>query len=808
MDNKRKQTTLFSYMNKIPKIKLDEDHPANETDNIINVDCEKTPRIKEYSDFTVSQECSSTSSGLVKYYNPYDIGHFLKKKSDQLTKSSEELVNILNNLWYPEANYNFPVKENKNKKLKFQKHWFEKWHWLCYSEIFEAAFCKYCVLFLTNEVGKSKSQATGKLVSQPFDDWKHALELFNYHSNLQYHKSSIEVYTNLNNIENKSRVSIHNILDKKRQEEVLKNRERLGSIIKTVLFCGRQGIPLRGHLDYGPLNLNEEPDHNEGNFRALLRFRAESGDKILTEHLENCGRNSYISWRTQNEVISAANDIILKKIVERINRSQCFSVLADETTDIATVEQFSVCVRFIENDKICEEFLQFIPVVSTTGKDLAASLLEYLQRWKIDVKYLRGQGYDGARAMSGEFQGVQSQIRQHFPLALYVHCSSHCLNLAISDACTLPEIRNSIGIIGKIYEFFHTPKRQNVLETNIKKYYPESKKQKLVQMCATRWVERHDSVNVFVDLYNAIHPSLEEITDWNDKDSAVQASFLAIALCKPNFLIALLTLNKIFAITVTLSEYLQTVNIDLKRAMNYADHVIESIQNLKLNSDTVFKEIFEQASQFVKRLDEDEEIKLPRYSEKQSKYRTNIPATSAEEYYRRTIFLPFLDNIIMQLKLRLQKQNDILAKFACLTTTATDKETKNEFLELAKFYSVEEHIFLDSAEIMVAELELWKKCIKNIQINSAMEAYAFCDENFYPRIKRMLKILCTLPITTSCTERSFSTLRRLKTYLRNTMTTERLNGLALLNISQTKITPEQILEELGKKPRRLDFVIK
>ncbi|XP_028044471.1 zinc finger MYM-type protein 1-like, partial [Rhopalosiphum maidis] len=47
---------------------------------------------------------------------------------------------------------------------------------------------------------------------------------------------------------------------------------------------------------------------------------------------------------------------------------------------------------------------------------------------------------------------------------------------------------------------------------------------------------------------------------------------------------------------------------------------------------------------------------------------------------------------------------------------------------------------------------------------------------------KMLIIICSLPISVATAERSFSTLRRLKTWLRSTIGEERLNGLALLHI--------------------------
>jgi len=96
----------------------------------------------------------------------------------------------------------------------------------------------------------------------------------------------------------------------------------------------------------------------------------------------------------------------------KINKSKCFSVLVDETTDISCFEQLSLCVRYLEqiidakNDisyVLKEDFLQFIPVYSTTGQNLATVILENLKRLGVNSRYMLGQGYDGAASMSGNF---------------------------------------------------------------------------------------------------------------------------------------------------------------------------------------------------------------------------------------------------------------------------------------------------------------------------------------------------------------------------------------------------------------------
>ena len=67
-------------------------------------------------------------------------------------------------------------------------------------------------------------------------------------------------------------------------DQIASNRQILASIIKTILFCGRQNIALRRHRD-SAIALERDTFENYGNFWALLQFRIDAGDKILQEHL-------------------------------------------------------------------------------------------------------------------------------------------------------------------------------------------------------------------------------------------------------------------------------------------------------------------------------------------------------------------------------------------------------------------------------------------------------------------------------------------------------------------------------------------
>uniref|UniRef100_L7LXZ9 Putative 52 kDa repressor of the inhibitor of the protein n=1 Tax=Rhipicephalus pulchellus TaxID=72859 RepID=L7LXZ9_RHIPC len=114
----------------------------------------------------------------------------------------------------------------------------------------------------------------------------------------------------------------------------------------------------------------------------------------------------------------------------------------------------------------------------------------------------------------------------------------------------------------------------------------------------------------------------------------------------------------------------------------------------------------------------------------------------------------------------------------------------------------------DSVSSAVGELRLWYRKLERLEKRrmGPLEAPESCPAGIFPVIRKLLQIMATLPVTTSTSERSFSTLRRLKTYLRNTTGALRLNGLALLNIHrEVPLSPEEILDELATKPRRLDF---
>ena len=120
----------------------------------------------------------------------------------------------------------------------------------------------------------------------------------------------------------------------------------------------------------------------------------------------------------------------------------------------------------------------------------------------------------------------------------------------------------------------------------------------------------------------------------------------------------------------------------------------------------------------------------------------------------------------------------------------------------------------DDINIHKAEFDIWKFMILKIQevqppdtIEKTLKmiySIKFIYQNIY-----ILLQLCTLiPVSIADAERSFSTLKLIKTYLRNRLNDERLSDVAVINIHKDiaqELNIENVVDEFTKSKRRLSF---
>jgi hAT family C-terminal dimerisation region len=253
--------------------------------------------------------------------------------------------------------------------------------------------------------------------------------------------------------------------------------------------------------------------------------------------------------------------------------------------------------------------------------------------------------------------------------------------------------------------------------------------------------------------------------------------------------------------------YMQKSDNDLSVALALVDDVVAEINKIREAPDSSFKDVYDEACQKATNFNFD--IKKPRTTSKQT-LRSNVPADSVEQYFMRAIFIPFIDQMLSQLHERFTRHRNILKDFLTLLPNGKEAPTANatkDFCRLCEFY--ERDLQSTNPAILNAEFNLWYKKFETITpCKNVIDAISLCDKEIYPNIYNLLKIFATLPVTTCVSERSFSSLRLLKTYLRSTMTQTRLNGLALLYIHRDiNVSMTEVIQELCKKKRKLDFIL-
>jgi len=106
----------------------------------------------------------------------------------------------------------------------------------------------------------------------------------------------------------------------------------------------------------------------------------------------------------------------------------------------------------------------FYKTEHTYGETLSKLIKTILVSHGLKLENLRGQCYDGAASMHGSYKGVQARIKMENPLALYVHCNAHILNLCLVDlAKQVSQIRNVFNTLNLLHNFVYASSKWQAL---------------------------------------------------------------------------------------------------------------------------------------------------------------------------------------------------------------------------------------------------------------------------------------------------------------------------------------------------------
>ena len=157
-------------------------------------------------------------------------------------------------------------------------------------------------------------------------------------------------------------------------------------------------------------------------------------DEIIIAHLDGSLGNKYTHHDMQNELLNIISRHVLLSKLETIRKNIFFTIMTDDYTDITNKEQFSFCIRTVDDNlEVKEDFLGFYELENIKILRVVNAIKDILLRFNFSLQHRRGQTYDGASNIMGKKSGVATKLLVAQHKTLFTHCQGHSVSLAVKD---------------------------------------------------------------------------------------------------------------------------------------------------------------------------------------------------------------------------------------------------------------------------------------------------------------------------------------------------------------------------------------
>lgn len=529
--------------------------------------------------------------------------------------SSECCKDGLSEPYHP-ANSILRSKRRQGKQNRsFQRQWFGEYKWLTYCETRHKAFCFPCRSASSRGL-INVARNSHVFVSQGFRNWKKAKKRFREHEQSCIHREACM------KLQLSQQPSVATQLSRQVLTEQKHRREMLMKVLTSLRFLVCQGLAIRGHKE------------EDSNLIHLLKCRSEDVQGL--EGWIKEGR--YLSHDIINELMEMMSHQLLRTLLCDIKDANWFALIADETRDISGLEQFSVSLRWVDKCyDISEDFIGMVQVDQTDAATLASALKDVLIRCGLQLSSCRGQAFDGASNMSGQFSGVASRLKAEETRAHYVHCAAHCLNLCLQDcAHSCPCIRDALALSSELANLIRaSPKRLAQFRHLKEQLNPGSPGIK--PLCSTRWTVRTTAIDGILKNYSVVCEALDQIGHKTQGESSHKALGLSALMEKFSTFFGLKLAFLIFSATEQVSLTLQYKDINAQEACMAVNAAKSFLIRQRSDSSfhTFYQSVADEASKFTL------SPVLPRQRKSPRRIDDGAPShtfSSPEDYYRKQYF--------------------------------------------------------------------------------------------------------------------------------------------------------------------------
>ncbi|CAL2227472.1 unnamed protein product [Prunus armeniaca] len=312
---------------------------------------------------------------------------------------------------------------------------------------------------------------------------------------------------------------------------------------------------------------------NRGNFIELVKAFARMNVNIEKVVLQNAPLNAqYISNKIQKEILSIYSTKVRKRIRDEIGEDGKFCILVDEALDDSKKEQMAIVI---------------------------SDICKVLGKHNLLVSNMRGQGYDGASNMRGEWSGLQALFLNDCPYAYYIHCFAHRLQLALNGAAKevglvwrffsmLNNIVNFVGASAKRHSELKLTRQAEIEELLAAGRVGTAKGANQIRCLqrpgSTCWGSHFNSIRSLIDLFGATKTLLMDISH-NGPTSQFrgEAESIKISMLSFDFVFALKLLDKTMRFTDFLCQELQRKSQDIVKALNLVASTKKELDELRNN---------------------------------------------------------------------------------------------------------------------------------------------------------------------------------------------------------------------------------
>jgi hypothetical protein len=650
---------------------------------------------------------------------------------------------------------------------KFQSSWKSKYPWIKYCSSRCKVFCEVCQKCDELSLFSFSQSRDDAFTIIGYDNWKNSLAKFSKHEASKSHQEAVLKVANAT-----SGTNVAGQLSRSLDHEREVARSALMCIVSTLHYLCTQGLAVRGHTEC------------TGNFENLLKLRA-ADNASLKSWLDRSGYR-WLSPAIQNEIIQDMALSLLRSFKQHFCDARYFAIVMDETTDASCKEQVSICLRYVTQSlQVHETFTGFYETASTTASTMFDITKDVLTRFELQLSNCRGQCFDGASNMAGNVTGLQKRICEVEPKALFVHCMNHSLSLSFQDAMSyIPHCRDAMNLIKDLINFVRdSPKRLAWFVT-----FQDHDTGALRPLCPTRWTMRVSSVKSVLNNYSELLSFLQDVSDTSRSDAGYKASGFLRQLLTFSTFCSLKMIYEVFSRSESLARSLQSPKLSLSKAEGMVNALTCLLNSLR--SDSSFITFWEAVVSEAANLGNGIEPVMPRIRRIPRRIddgSSQHEDQTVEDIYRR-LYFSSLDAATTCLSSRFQNSAFNLARnmeSVCIEVINNGIGNVPSMRDILVHYGDdidESRLFLHLS--MLADL--CRSSNPPVIVTDISDAVQLFKDNevwsqMLPEVVNFLRLYLTLPVTSCTAERSFSCLRRLKTFLRSTVSQKRLNHIALLH---------------------------